>query len=78
MTEVAEKIERARALLASGEQLKAVEILSEAVDATDDPDMHGQIYELAVQGHEQATGFQKIHWRELMISSEAHLEHPVA
>jgi hypothetical protein len=78
VTEVAEKIERARTLLASGEQLKALEILSEAVDATDEPDMHRQIYELAVQGHEQAIGLQKIHWRELMISSEAQLERPVA
>jgi len=78
VTEVAEKIERARALLASGEQLKALGLLSEAVDATDDPDMLRQIDELAVLGHEQATGLQKIHWRELMISSEAQLEHPVA
>lgn len=77
MTEAAEKIERALALLASGEQLKALECLSEAVDATDDPEMLGQIHELAVQGHEQAIGLQKIHWRELMISSEERLAHPV-
>ena len=42
------------------------------------PDLLRQIHELAVEGHERASGFQKIHWRELMIDSEARLEHPVS
>ena len=70
VNDVAEKIERARSLLALGQEPKAAEILGEVVGATDDPDILRQIHELAVEGHERAGGFQKIHWRELMIESE--------
>lgn len=78
MNDVADKIETARALLASGRGPKAAEILGEVVGVTDDPDSLRQIHELAVEGHERAAGFQKIHWRELMVDSEARLEHPVS
>lgn len=78
MNDIGERIEQARALLASGEVLKAVRILGEAVDATDDPELLRQIHELAVEGHERAGGFQKIHWHELMIDAEARLAHPVS
>jgi len=78
VNDVVDKIERARSLLTSGQEQKAAEILGEVVGATDDPDLLRQIHELAVEGHERAGGFQKVHWRELMIDSEARLEHPVA
>ena len=78
MNDVADQIERARSLLVSGQEPRAAEILGEVVGVTDDPDLLRQIHELAMEGHERASGFQKIHWRELMIDSEARLEHPVS
>jgi hypothetical protein len=78
VNDVADKIERPRSLFVSGQEARAAELLGEVVDATDDPDLLRQIHELAVEDHERAGGFQKIHWRELMIDSEARLEHSVS
>lgn len=78
MTEMAEQMEKARALLAEGEQLKALVIASDVLAAADDPDVLREVHELAVEGHDRAVGLQKIHWRELMIAAEARREHPVA
>ena len=78
MNETAEKVEEARALLASGREPQATKILADAIDATDDPELLREILELAVEGHERSSGMHKIHWHELMIDAEARQAHSVA
>ena len=65
-------IDEAQALLASGHEAKAIEILREAVHETDDPELLARIHELAVESHERAGGFHKLEWHKLVIESEPH------
>lgn len=74
MSEHGEVIEEAQALLASGHEAKAVEILRDAIDATDDPELLSQIHQLAVEAHEHAGGFHKLEWHKLVVESEPHVE----
>ncbi|MGD0714044.1 MAG: hypothetical protein ABSB24_07630 [Gaiellaceae bacterium] len=70
MNDLDTSIEEAQALLASGHEAKAVQLLHDTLTATHDPELLQQIHELAAQAHERARGFQKIEWRKLMIESE--------
>ena len=69
MNDVAKTIDEARGLLDSGDEVKATRLLTDALDATHDPELLRQIHELAVQGHERSGGLHKIHWHELMLDS---------
>lgn len=72
MSDLAQTVEEARTLLASGHEAKVVEILRDAIDAADDPELLRQIHELAVEAHEHAGGFHKLEWHKLVIESEPH------
>ena len=74
MSDLGETVEEARALLASGHEAKAVEILRDAIDATHDPELLRQIHELAVEAHEHTGGFHKLEWHKLVIESEPRVE----
>ena len=63
-------LEEATTLVAAGEERKALQILHEAVDATHDPALLGEIHELAAMAHESSRGFHKIEWHRLMIETE--------
>lgn len=70
MSDLGESIEKARALLASGDEAKALQVLHGAVAATHDPELVSAIHELATQAHESSHGFHKIEWHRLMIETE--------
>ena len=72
MSDLAQTVEEARRLLASGHEAKAIEILRDAIHATDDPELLPQVHELAVEAHEHAGGFHKLEWHKLVVESEPH------
>ena len=45
---------------------------SDAIHATDDPELLPQVHELAVEAHEHAGGFHKLEWHKLVVESEPH------
>lgn len=74
MSDPGEIIEEARALLASGHEAKAVEILRDAIEAGPDPELLSQIHAFAVEAHERTGGFHKLEWHRLAVTSEPHVE----
>lgn len=70
MSALDETIEEARALLAAGNETKALQLLHAAADATHDPELLAEIHELAAMGHASSRGFHKIEWHRLMFESE--------
>lgn len=70
MSNLDEEIGEATALLAMGNEAKALEILRDAVDATHDPGLLSEIHELATTAHESSRGFHRIEWHKLMIETE--------
>ncbi|MGZ4352912.1 MAG: hypothetical protein ACXVZ4_05155 [Gaiellaceae bacterium] len=73
MSDLAQTVEAARRLLASGHEAKAIEILRDAIHASDDPELLRQVHELAVEAHEHAGGFHKLEWHKLVVESEPHV-----
>jgi len=65
MSIIDDGIDEATALLAAGNEAKALQVLRDAVDATHDPDLLRSIHDLAAQAHESARGFHKIEWHKL-------------
>ena len=73
MIDLDEAIVKARTLLASDQEAKAVETLRDAIDATDDPELLRQIHEIAVEAHEHTAGFHKMEWHKLVVETEPHV-----
>ncbi|MGZ4360179.1 MAG: hypothetical protein ACXVZW_10410 [Gaiellaceae bacterium] len=73
MATAAENIESARAQLAAGNVKGAAGLLGDAVYATSEAALLGQIRELAHQGLDQAGRFAKGTWRHIAEEAEARL-----
>jgi hypothetical protein len=70
---VIERIERSRGELAEGKLGAAVGGLGDMVTATRDPELLGQMRELAQEGLERAGRFSKGVWRRLLADIEEQL-----
>jgi hypothetical protein len=78
MSDLDEGIDEAAALLAAGQETRALQILRSTVDATHDPGLLKEIHELATMGHESSRGFHKIEWHKLMLETEPEAPLPAA
>jgi hypothetical protein len=70
---VVERIERSRSELAEGKLGAAVGGLGDMVTATRDPELLGQMRELAQAGYDRAGRFGKGSWKHLLADIEAQL-----
>ena len=70
MDAVLRPIEEARALVAAGDARKALEILRDLAETTDDPELRHEIHELAETAHDSSHGFQKMEWERLVIDTK--------
>lgn len=70
MSDPASVVSDARSLLASGHEAKAVELLHDAVNASDEPELLRLVHELALEWHDRVEGFRKMEWHKLVVESE--------
>jgi hypothetical protein len=66
-------VTQARDCLAAGDDKKAARLLTDAAYHTRDPQIEGQVRELAAQGLERAGRFGKGRWREIIRIADLHV-----
>ncbi len=64
-------LDEAVATLAAGHEARALELLRDLLEATDDAEVIDEIRRLAVQTHDASTGFHAIEWKRLAIDAES-------
>ena len=72
---VAENIEKARDLMASGKDRRAANLLTLAASENHDPATAAEIHGLALEGLERAGRFSRGQWNEVIRLSEIQLAH---
>jgi uncharacterized protein (DUF779 family) len=73
VSDPAQRIREATALLGAGNEAGALQALHAALEAAgDDPVVGREVHDLATLAHDTSHGFHKIEWQRLMFDTEPH------
>lgn len=73
VSDPAQRIREATALLGAGNEAGALQALHAALEAAgDDPVIEREVHDLATLAHDTSHGFHKIEWQRLMFDTEPH------